>query len=71
MPVMNGYELVKQINLSDIKIKPPVIILSSDINAVVEEEYRELGVEYIFQKPVNLNAFKLAIEKCLRRMTTD
>lgn len=71
MPIMNGYELVKQINLSDLKLKPPVIILSSDINAAVEEEYRELGVEYIFQKPVNLNAFKLAIEKCLRRMTSD
>ncbi len=70
MPVMGGYELVKQINLSDMKIKPPVIILSSDINAVVEEEYKELGVEYIFQKPVNLNAFKSAIEKCLRKITT-
>lgn len=70
MPVMGGYELVKQINLSDLKIKPPVIILSSDINDVVEEEYKELGVEYIFQKPVNLNAFKSAIERCLRKITT-
>ena len=70
MPVMGGYELVKQINLSDLKIKPPVIILSSDINDLVEEEYKELGVEYIFQKPVNLIAFKTAIERCLRQITT-
>lgn len=70
MPVMGGYELVQQIGLSDLKIKPPVIILSSDITRVVEEEYKELGVEYVFQKPVNLNAFKLAIEKCLKKITT-
>jgi CheY-like chemotaxis protein len=70
MPVMGGYELVKQITMSDLKMKPSVIILSSDINDVVEEEYRDLGVEYIFQKPVNLNAFKQAVEKCLRKITT-
>jgi len=67
MPVMGGYELVKQLSLSDIKLKPPVLILSSDINELVEEEYKEMGVEYIFQKPVNLNLFKSAIEKCLKK----
>lgn len=67
MPLMSGYDLVKQINVTDLKYKPPVIILSSDINQAIESEYKELGVEFIFQKPVNLGSFKNAIERSLRK----
>lgn len=67
MPVMTGYDLVKQLNITDLRYKPPVIILSSDINDAVQSEYRELGVEYIFQKPVNLSDFKNAIQMALRK----
>jgi PAS domain S-box-containing protein len=67
MPVMNGYDFVKQLTLSDLKFKPPVIILSSDINPSVEEQYKQLGVEFVFRKPVNLATFKNAIEKSLRK----
>ncbi|MBI1937838.1 MAG: PAS domain S-box protein [Ignavibacteriales bacterium] len=67
MPLMSGYDLVKQINVTDLKYRPPVIILSSDINHAIESEYKELGVEFIFQKPVNLGNFKNAIEKSLRK----
>lgn len=67
MPVMNGYDFVKQLQISDLKYRPPVIVLSSDINSVVEEEYKSLGIEFIFQKPVNLSNFKNAIEKSLRK----
>jgi PAS domain S-box-containing protein len=67
MPVMNGYELVKQINVAELKYKPPVIILSSDIDPAVEKAYTDLGVPFVFQKPVNLGSFKTAIEKSLKR----
>jgi PAS domain S-box-containing protein len=67
MPEMNGYDLVKQLNVIEIKYKPPIIILSSDINKTIEAEYKEIGVEYVFQKPVNLAAFKNAIERSLRK----
>lgn len=67
MPVMNGYDFVKQLQISDLKYRPPVIVLSSDINSIIEEEYKNLGVEFIFQKPVNLSSFKNAIEKSLRK----
>jgi len=67
MPVMSGYDLVKQLLISDLKFRPPVIVLSSDINKAIEEEYRSLGIEFIFQKPVNLSNFKNAIEKSLRK----
>jgi PAS domain S-box-containing protein len=67
MPVMTGYDLVTQLNISELRYKPPVIILSSDINKLVEAEYKDLGVEYIFQKPVNLTNFKTAIDRSLRK----
>ena len=67
MPVMTGYDLVRQLNVTDLRYKPPVIILSSDINDAVVSEYKELGVEYIFQKPVNLSDFKNAIQMALRK----
>ncbi|PKL82195.1 MAG: hypothetical protein CVV24_11340, partial [Ignavibacteriae bacterium HGW-Ignavibacteriae-3] len=67
MPVMSGYELVKQLNMAELKYKPPVIVLSSDINKSIEAEYKDLGIEYVFQKPVNLAVFKDAIERSLRK----
>ncbi len=66
MPEMSGYDLVKKIIGADIKGIPPVIILSADITKSIAEEYRGLGVEFIFQKPVDLSALKNAIEKSLR-----
>lgn len=67
MPIMNGYEFVKQLNVTQLKYRPPVIVLSGDVNSAVESEYKEFGVEYIFAKPVNLGKFKEAIEKSLRK----
>ncbi|MHB8930032.1 MAG: PAS domain S-box protein [Melioribacteraceae bacterium] len=67
MPVMSGYDLVKQLNITELKYKPPVIVLSSDINKSIEAEYKDLGVEFIFEKPVNLANFKNAIERSLRK----
>ncbi|MCX6168975.1 MAG: PAS domain S-box protein [Ignavibacteriales bacterium] len=67
MPVMSGYDLVKQLNMTELKYKPPVIVLSSDLNKSIEAEYKDLGVEFIFEKPVNLANFKNAIERSLRK----
>lgn len=67
MPQMSGYDLVKQLGAAELKYKPPVIILSGDITKPIEEEYKSIGVEYIFQKPVNLGNFKSAIENSLKK----
>ncbi len=67
MPMMSGLELVQQLNLSEIKYKPPVIILSRDLNPSIIAGYKSIGVDYIFSKPVDLNTFKFAVEKSLRK----
>jgi len=67
MPVMNGYEFVIELKKANIKGKPPVIVLSSDIDRSTVNDYTELGIEYVFHKPVNITSFKLAIEKSLQK----
>ncbi|MGE5499327.1 MAG: PAS domain S-box protein, partial [Syntrophothermus sp.] len=67
MPEMSGYDLVKKLKVSELKVKPPVIILSADVNSSLVEEYRELGVDYIFQKPVNLTSLKEGLERSLKK----
>jgi PAS domain S-box-containing protein len=70
MPEMNGYELTKQIKMLEIKGKPQIIVLSGDIDRSAIIDYNNLGVEYVFHKPVNLSNFKSAIEKTLRKGLT-
>ena len=70
MPEMNGYELVKELKRLGLLGKPPVIVLSTEIDRNIIHDYNELGIEYVFQKPVNLRSFKQAVEKSLRKYIT-
>ena len=67
MPEMSGYELVKKVLVSELTYKPPIIVLSSDINQSITADYHQLGIEYAFKKPVGLATFKAAIEKSLSK----
>jgi PAS domain S-box-containing protein len=70
MPVMNGYNFVLElIRLNLINILP-VMVLSGKIDRNISQDYAELGIEYIFQKPVNLKDFKVAVEKSIRKGIT-
>jgi CheY-like chemotaxis protein len=67
MPLLNGFALVKELKKSLTKSKPPVIVLSSDLDMNLVDQYNLAGVEYVFHKPVNLSDFKLAVEKSLKK----
>ena len=67
MPEMNGYQLVKAV-INDDSIQPlPILILSRKVDRGSIQLYSELGVEFVFQKPVNLTNFKTAVEKSLKK----
>lgn len=70
MPEMDGYELVTELLNTEIKGKPPVIVLSSNIDRQTIDDYNQVGIEFVFQKPVNLSDFKKAVEKSLRKALT-
>ncbi len=67
VPEMSGFQLAKTVMESELKYRPPIIVLSSDITTDIKKEYEELGVEYVFKKPVDLTVFKNAIEKSLQK----
>ena len=67
MPKMSGFDFVKNIMHSELKYKPPIIVLSSDITPDIAKEYEELGIEYVFKKPVDLTLFKNALVKSLQK----
>jgi len=66
MPEATGLDLIRNVNNSKIKYKPPFILLSMYLDEDLIEEYRNLGVEFTFNKPVNLTSFKFALEKSLK-----
>ena len=52
-------------------MKPPVIILSGSIDRQTVDDYNEIGIRNVFQKPVDLSSFKNAVEKSLREALTN
>jgi len=67
MPLMNGIDFAKQIFLNtDIISKPGIIILARKVTDLEIEDYKNIGVKYVFKKPVNLNEFKFAIENSIQ-----
>ncbi len=68
MPKLTGYDLVKRLYEEEKVDSVQIIILSSDIGKAEVVAYNELGVEDVFQKPVNLAAFKEAIFKQLKKL---
>ena len=68
MPEMNGFEMVMALKKSEIKGKPPVIVLASELDRSIIFDYNELGVEYVFQKPVALSDLKRRWKNPLSRV---
>jgi CheY-like chemotaxis protein len=67
MPAMGGYDLALELKKIDMKVKPPIIVLSNSVDRETINDYNEIGVEQVFQKPVNLSLFKQAVEKSLHQ----
>jgi len=67
MPIMNGIQLMHELDKNNLKDSIPVIVLASEINRNEMQEYQDFGVEYIFNKPINLISLKEAIEKSLKK----
>lgn len=66
MPEMTGIQLVQEIQKLGNEA-PPTMILSEDIDKTAIHDYGLLGIDYIFQKPVNLADFKHAVEQTIRK----
>jgi PAS domain S-box-containing protein len=65
LPDMNGVEFVKQVIKLNLSKKLPVIIVGSQIDKALMNDYAELGVEHILIKPINVASLQQAIDKSL------
>lgn len=59
METMNGLELVMR--LKEIAYPGMIAVVSSELNADVEDEYRNLGIERILYKPVELSDLRALV----------
>ena len=58
MPIMNGFETAKAIkDLIKNKqlIEIPIILLTGDVVSLSKNELKELGIQYVLQKPISKN----------------
>jgi PAS domain S-box-containing protein len=67
MPIMSGLQLIQELIKNNLLESVPVIVLTAEIERADIQEYTDLGIEYIFNKPVNLINLKAAIEKSLKK----
>jgi CheY-like chemotaxis protein len=56
---MNGLELV--VRLREIQFPGKIAIVSSELNVDVEEEYRQLGIDRILHKPVEISHLRALV----------
>ena len=70
MPIMGGLQLVEELIKHNLKDAIPVIVLTGDIERSEIQEYTNLGIQHIFNKPVNLISLKAAMEKLLKKKNT-
>jgi len=52
--------------LKEVRPHVPLIVITGYPNLVTEEDARGAGAEYYFLKPLELDALRLAVRKCLR-----
>ena len=67
MPVMGGIQLIQELIKINLLETIPVIVMAGEIERAEIKEYTDLGIEYIFNKPVNLISLKEAIAKSLKK----
>lgn len=67
LPDMPGYRFVEELRKQQDGRNISVIVLTSSISSEDRYEYERTELKYIFQKPVELSAFKEAIESAVKK----
>lgn len=66
MPVMNGYDAIRQIRLHESKKMTPILILTADDDLVAIDQAFEAGANDFFPKPINYPLLHQRIRYALR-----
>lgn len=68
LPDGSGFDLLQQLSVIEKTLRPAIIVLSSSVGESEKVEYGEMGVQFVFKKPVNLNTLKEAVEQSIRSL---
>ncbi|MCX7610993.1 MAG: PAS domain S-box protein [Ignavibacterium sp.] len=60
-----GIEFIKEVFKLNLPNKIQFIVLASNLDKALADDYSKLGVEFILNKPINVNYLQQAIEKSL------
>ena len=73
MPVMNGYDLIREIRTLDITGTHPVSVIAITANAMASDREKciEAGADDVISKPVELGELRNALEKWIPREVGD
>jgi len=73
MPVMNGYDLIREIRTLDITGTHPVSVIAITANAMTSDREKciEAGADDVISKPVELEELRNALEKWIPREVGD
>jgi len=58
MPVMDGFELVSNLNQDDIHRNTPIIVVTSDVSAENSEQAQKNNIKHIVYKPFRPEAIR-------------
>ncbi len=63
LPEIKGSEFVEILGSSNLPYKPSLMILTKEYSEELKKMYRNLGVDFVFSKPFNLQEFKDRLDK--------
>lgn len=66
MPVMNGYEFIKEIRQVNSLKGTPAYVLSTSSDPIVKEQSLQAGAKEFFTKPVKTDDLKILIAEVLQ-----
>ncbi len=64
MPILDGISATKKIRDNNINLSTPIIGVSSE-EEMTKQKAQDAGMNFVFNKPIDINLMKLAIDKCL------
>ena len=69
MPVMNGFQLVRQLKKNSKTANIPIIMLTAKDDATTELQSIKLGVDIFLTKPFDIDKIKLQISRLIHKKT--
>lgn len=66
MPLMSGTQLIEAVRKKDKYLEVPIIVISGKLDPESFEQYKQLGVQYIIDKPFEIENLSEIVQKIIK-----